>query len=48
MTKREIIEPTPTPGAKRHARRDEKGHFADDQIDVGKSAADQRETCCAS
>ncbi|HEY1928393.1 MAG TPA: hypothetical protein VGG92_13080 [Caulobacteraceae bacterium] len=42
MSKREIIEPTP--GDKRYARRDEKGHFTDDQVDVGKSlAADQRQ-----
>ena len=40
MTKRELIEPTP--GDKRYARRDDKGHFTDDQSDVGKSlAADQ-------
>lgn len=41
MTKREIIEPTP--GDKRHARRDEDGKFTE-QVDVGKSsAADQRQ-----
>ena len=42
MTKRELIEPTP--GDKRYARRDDKGHFTEDQTDVGKSlAADQRQ-----
>ena len=42
MTKRELIEPKP--GDKRYARRDEKGHFTDDQTDVGRSSAvDQRQ-----
>lgn len=42
MTGREIIEPTPS--AKRYARREDKGHFTEDQTDVGKSsAADQRQ-----
>jgi hypothetical protein len=42
MTKRELIEPTKAD--KRFARRDDKGHFTDDQTDVGKSlAADQRQ-----
>jgi hypothetical protein len=42
MTKRKLIEPTK--GDKRYARRDEKGHFTEDQVDVGKSlAADQRQ-----
>jgi hypothetical protein len=42
MTKRELIEPNK--GDKRFARRDEKGHFTDDQADVGKSlAADRRQ-----
>jgi len=42
MTKREIIEPNS--GDKGYARRDQKGHFTDDQTDVGKSsAADQRQ-----
>jgi hypothetical protein len=42
MTKRELIEPKS--GDKRYARRDDKGHFTDDQADVGKSAAaDQRQ-----
>jgi hypothetical protein len=42
MTKRELIEPQP--GDKRYVRRDDKGHFTDDQADVGKSAAaDQRQ-----
>lgn len=42
MSRRETIEPTA--GDKRYARRDDKGHFTDDQTDVGKSsAADQRQ-----
>jgi hypothetical protein len=42
MTKRELIEPDK--GDKRFARRDDKGHFTDDQTDVGRSlAADQRQ-----
>lgn len=42
MTKREIIEPMP--GDKRYARRDDEGHFTNDQTDVGKSSdADQRQ-----
>jgi hypothetical protein len=39
-SKRELIEPTP--GDKRYARRDDKGHFTE-EVDVGaSSAADQR------
>jgi hypothetical protein len=42
MSKRELIEPNA--GDKRYARRDEKGHFTEDQTDVGRSAAaDQRQ-----
>jgi hypothetical protein len=42
MTARQTIEPNK--GDKRYARRDEKGQFTDDQVDVGKSlAADQRQ-----
>lgn len=42
MTKREIIEPHK--GDKRYGRRDEKGHFTSDQVDVGRSlAADRRQ-----
>ena len=42
MTKRETIQPNPAD--KRYARRDDKGHFTEDQTDVGKSsAADQRQ-----
>jgi hypothetical protein len=42
MTARETIEPNK--GDKRYARRDEKGQFTDDQVDVGRSlAADQRQ-----
>lgn len=41
MSKREIIEPQK--GDKRYVRRDEKGEFAKNQVDVGKSlAADRR------
>ena len=35
--KRELIEPHK--GDKRYARRDEKGHFTTDQVDVGRSLA---------
>jgi hypothetical protein len=35
MAKRELVEPKP--GDKRYVRRDEKGHFTDEQDDVGKS-----------
>jgi hypothetical protein len=42
MSKRELIEPNP--GDKRYVRRDEKGHFTEDQTEVGRSsAADQRQ-----
>ncbi|AIE87527.1 hypothetical protein [Fimbriimonas ginsengisoli] len=37
MSKRETIQPKP--GDKRYVRRDEKGHFTSDQVDVGKSLA---------
>lgn len=41
MTKRELIEPNK--GDKRYIRRDDKGHFTSDQVDVGRSlAADRR------
>jgi hypothetical protein len=40
MTKRELIEPKP--GDKRYGRRDEKGHFTDEQDDVGKSLTQDR------
>jgi len=40
MTKRELIEPKP--GDKRYVRRDEKGHFTDEQDDVGKSLTQDR------
>ena len=40
MTKRELIEPRP--GDKRYVRRDEKGHFTDEQDDVGKSLTQDR------
>lgn len=45
MTDRERIDTTPgKPGGKRFIRRDDKGHFTSDQVDVGKSlAADQRQ-----
>jgi hypothetical protein len=40
--KRELIEPNP--GDKRYVRRDEKGQFTTDQVDVGRSlAADRRQ-----
>lgn len=39
---RELIEPNP--GDKRYVRRDERGRFTDDQVDVGRSlAADRRQ-----
>jgi hypothetical protein len=42
MSKRELTEPNP--GDKRYVRRDEKGHFTEDQTEVGRSsAADQRQ-----
>jgi hypothetical protein len=42
LAKRELIEPTP--GDRRYVRRDERGRFTDDQVDVGKSlAADRRQ-----
>lgn len=41
-SKRELLEPHK--GDKRFVRRDEKGRFAKDQVDVGKSlAADRRQ-----
>jgi hypothetical protein len=40
MTKRELIEPKP--GDKRYVRRDEKGHFTNEQDDVGKSLTQDR------
>jgi hypothetical protein len=40
MAKLELIEPEP--GDKRYIRRDEKGHFTDDQDDVGKSLTQDR------
>ena len=40
MSKRELIEPKP--GDKRYVRRDDKGHFTDDQTDVGKSLSQDR------
>jgi hypothetical protein len=41
MPARELIEPHK--GDKRYARRDEKGHFTSDQVDVGRSlSADRR------
>ena len=40
MTKRELIEPEP--GDKRYVRRGEKGHFTDEQDDVGKSLTQDR------
>ena len=39
MTKRELIEPKP--GDKRYVRRDEKGHFTE-QDDIGKSLTQDR------
>lgn len=42
MTKRELIEPNK--GDKRFVRRDERGRFTEDQVDVGRSlAADRRQ-----
>ena len=42
MSKRELLEPHD--GDKRYVRRDEKGHFTEDQVDVGRSlAADRRQ-----
>lgn len=42
MTDRELLEPNK--GDKRYVRRDENGHFTDDQVDMGKSlAADRRQ-----
>jgi hypothetical protein len=38
--KRELIEPKP--GDKRYVRRDEKGHFTNEQNDVGKSLTQDR------
>lgn len=41
MTKRDTIDPG---NDKRYVRRDEKGHFTSDQVNVGKSlAADKRQ-----
>jgi hypothetical protein len=40
MTKRTEIEPHQ--GDKRYVRRDEQGHFTDDQVDVGRSLAQDR------
>jgi hypothetical protein len=42
MRKREIIQPNP--GDKRYVRRDESGHFSEDQTDVGRSLAADRKT----
>ena len=39
--KRELVEPHD--GDKRYVRRDDEGHFTDDQVDVGRSlSADRR------
>jgi hypothetical protein len=38
--KREMIEPNP--GDKRYVRRDERGRFTEDQVDVGRSLATDR------
>lgn len=38
--KRELIEPNP--GDKRYIRRNEQGQFTRDQVDVGRSIADDR------
>lgn len=45
MTDRERIDTTPgEPGGSRFIRRDDKGHFTEDQVDVGRSlAADRRQ-----
>lgn len=41
-TKRELI--NPNPGDKRYIRRDERGRFTSDQVDVGRSlSADARQ-----
>jgi hypothetical protein len=40
MSKRETIEPNP--GDKRYVRRDEKGHFTDEQDNVGRSLSPDR------
>jgi len=40
MPKREEIEPHPND--KRYVRRDDKGHFTDDQTDVGRSLSQDR------
>jgi cytoskeletal protein CcmA (bactofilin family) len=42
MAKRELIEPKP--GDKRYVRRDENGHFTEEQDDVGKSPIRDRRT----
>ena len=43
MAKREKIEPQP--GDTRYVRRDDKGHFSDDQVNVGRSLSqDVRKT----
>lgn len=42
MSKRELIEPSK--GDKRYVRRDDKGHFTTDHVDVGKSLAADRRT----
>lgn len=45
MTDRERIDTTPgEPGGKRFIRRDDKGHFTSDQVDVGRSLAADRRT----
>ena len=38
--KRELIEPNP--GDKRYIRRDDRGQFTKDQVDVGRSLTDDR------
>ena len=40
MPKRELIQPHP--GDKRYARRDERGRFAGDQVEVGRSLSRDR------
>jgi len=40
MAKRELVEPKP--GDKRYVRRDDKGHFTDEQDDVGRSLTQDR------
>ena len=42
MPAREVIEPHK--GDKRYARRDEQGHFTTDQVNAGKSVANDRRT----